>query len=205
MQTATKYLIAVVSFILFVTGCRKQLRPEQYSKFFSDEASGMVKKAEVDGMTYTIQYRPAELVALTEVGTGGTDKPFDVRLSELRGTVRFNVALSRTDGSMSPLRYGASGLDEYNSRLNYFLTEAAGHFRLIYGDRDTLNQVGYLFENHYNLTPQETMVVGFALPSGIEIPERDLRLSYDDELFKNGIINVRFASGDLARLPELAN
>ena len=74
--------------------------------------------------------------------------------------------------------------------------------RLIYGT-DTLSPMSYEFENHFNLTPQETMMVGFCLPKSESAPEKDMQFSYNDQELKNGIIKVMFSKNIMKSIPNL--
>ena len=121
-------------------------------------------------------------------------------MESLKGTAWFNISIKRADGSITPLKYGIANLDEYNQRLNYFLNNAKDDIRLIY-DADTLRPSAYLFENNYNLTPQETMVVGFTLPVSEDRPEKAMQLSFTDQVYKNGIIKVMYSREVLNKIP----
>ena len=96
-----------------------------------------------------------------------------------------------------------SSLDEYNQRLNYFLDEAKNNIWLIYDHHDTLKPASYLFETNFNLTPQETIVVGFYLPHNDGVPNSEMQLSYRDQIFKNGIIKVLYKSNVIRNIPQI--
>jgi hypothetical protein len=100
--------------------------------------------------------------------------------------------------------YGITSLDEYNLRLDYFLNRAKDDIKLLYGS-DTLHPSSYLFENNYNLTPQETIVVGFNLPGNDPFPIKDMQISYCDRIYKNGIIKTTYRSEILKQIPTVIN
>jgi hypothetical protein len=124
------------------------------------------------------------------------------RRKELEGTVWFNLSLSCTDKPISILRLGIKSQEEYDERLSYYLNRAMEDVRLIYG-KDTLSPASYLFENNYNLTPQETMVLGFDLPNKTSYPVKDMRLSYYDRIFDNGLVNMTFFFNSIENIPNL--
>ena len=124
------------------------------------------------------------------------------RMEELKGTAWFNISFKRADNGTSPMRYNISSIEEYNQRLNYLLNEAKNDLKLVY-DTTILTPVSYVFENNYNLTPQETIIVGFYLPHGEERPNKKMQLSYDDRVFKNGIIKATYSQHSLQNIPGL--
>lgn len=200
MKTVTN--ICLMMLLLLQCACRHQLKPDAYIRYVKDSSNGLVKIATIDGWEYTIQYKPADYIIYLEGKGVYTDSFVTKERDRLKGTVWFDIDIRRTDGSITPLRYGVSSLDEYNSRLDYYLNHAQEDIALAYGT-DTLKPMSYLFENNYNLTPQQTMVVGFALPEGQESIKAPMQLSYRDRIFKNGIIKATYRQKDLKNIPHL--
>jgi len=200
MKKVISYCCIVM--IVLSSSCKRQaLRPYDYVKYIKSQESGLQRAVHVDGWEYDITYKPAEYILLTEAKG---DRSFDQnkRERELRGTAWFNISFKRADGQVSPLRYNAGTLDEYNRRLDYFLNHASGNIYLIYGT-DTLKPMSYLFETNYNLAPQETMVVGFSLPGNEERPSKNMELKYYDDIFRNGVIKTTYPAETLNDIPKL--
>ena len=201
MQEVIKYIV----FGLLVFGfasCRRSMRTADYARYINNAEHGYKKTTQVDGWEFSMQYRPYDYIMLME--NKGDPKGYNIekRKAELAGTAWFSISIKRIDNSISPLRYGITSVEEYNTRLNYYLNEAAKDIKLIY-DADTLQVVSYLFENNYNLTPQETMIAGFYLPKGEDYPKKKMQLSFTDHVFKNGIINATYTEEVLKNVPNL--
>jgi hypothetical protein len=99
------------------------------------------------------------------------------------------------------LRYGLAEGADYAARLQYFVNDAPADIWLLYGT-DTLHVAAYGFDNNYNLTPHETMVVGFVLPTGEDEPSRDMQLTYYDRVFGNGLIKATIRKEKLKAIPN---
>ena len=199
--------IDVILFCLVIIGsssCRKKLDPVGFVRYVSNPESGLKRDIQIDGWQYSMQYRPYDFIFLLENSDKGIAglKNIDEFEKRMAGTVWFSISFKRIDHSITPLKYGITNNDEYNSRLNYFLNLASKDIQLAYG-RDTLPPCSYLFENNYNLTPQETMIVGFCLPTKNEIPDRDMQLAFNDRELRNGIIKASFHKRDLENIPSL--
>lgn len=158
--------------------------------YAGSEESGWVQRKSYNGINYVIKYRPASLIALNE------DEPDTVRVKRqesLDKMYRFNIDILVEGSGQSPLRYGISGLEEYNARLDYFLNQAAKDIWLIDGT-DTLRPAAYWFENNHNLTSHETIVLNF---DNTNIKSKEIQLAFNDRLFRNGIIKASFQKSDL--------
>jgi len=193
-------LITLLSWVL--GACKSRLAPDAYVGYVRNTKNGLVRNISIANWDYSFQFKPVDYMMLME-NKGEVNKDSKKRRESLKGTAWFNISFKRSDGTVSPLRYDLGSREEYDSRYNYFLNQAVHTIRLLYNNTDTLRPIAYLFENNFNLTPQETMIVGFQLPKGHDNPENDMQLSYDDQVYKNGIIKVKFKSEDLRSIPNL--
>jgi hypothetical protein len=201
MQGVIKLTLGAV-IALSCNSCRRSARVSEYVTYINDSRNGLKKAVVIDGWEYDFLYRPNEYVALVENNGIARREALEKRNGDLKGTVSFNISLKRKDNSVSPLRYEVTSIEQYNDRLTYYLTSASKDIRLIYGT-DTLAPSNYIFENNYNLTPQQTMVLAFNLPKGEVKPTKDMRISITDRVFKNGIINAEYPIATLNQIPSL--
>lgn len=201
-----KKVISVFTLLVLLSllgSCKHGLKQADYFNYVRALKNGLIKKISVDNWEYSLQYKPYDYIILIESKGKFNKDNASKRKNELRGTAWFNISFRLKDGSVSPMRYDLNSIEDYNRRLNFFLNEAMHDIQAVYDGKDTLKQIGYLFENNYNLTPQETMIVGFELPKGEAYPEKDLQVAYNDEVFKNGIIKAIYKSEDLKKIPNL--
>jgi len=194
--------IGIVFLFLSLASCKKNMKAGEYVSYVSKNDNGLRKNTVVDGFEFCMQYRPYDYIILME--SKGNFKSYDLekRSSELKGTAWFSITIKRSDNNSTPLRYGITSIEEYNQRLNYYLNEAKKDIWLVY-DNETIHPASYLFENNYNLTPQETIMVGFFLPAGEDYPKKNMQLSYNDQVFKSGIIKATYSEDALRNIPNL--
>ena len=201
MKKAIRFLGLLFWLVAFAS-CRKSMKPGPYVQYVTDSSNGLLKKIVVDGWQYSIQYCPPDYIMLLESSNQVKQFDKDKRKEQLEGTAWFTITFRRIDNNISSLRYGISTQEAYNDRLSYFLNKASSGMRLVYG-ADTLLPSAYEFENHFNLTPQETMVVGFCLPKTETKPSKDMQFSYFDQELKTGIIKFLFRKKTLKNIPNL--
>jgi len=182
--------------LLIAAGCSREHDPVSYAE---NNDNGLRKQVSVGSMLYDIQYKPAEYVARMEHLAPAGERQ---RARELEGMAWFNISFRVRDYNQSPLRYQVSGLEEYTARQDYYLNQAPKDIYLLYG-KDTLYVSSYWFENNQNLALHETMVLGFRLPDGHRRPQQDLRLSFYDRVYRNGIIKAVIRKEDLEDVPAL--
>lgn len=162
--------------------------------------NGLRKDVVLGNVVYTFQYKPqAYMLKMEHLDISRTEE-YGERVKQLQGMAWFNISFTIKGFEQSPLRYQVSGLEEYNTRQDYFLNTASKDIYMLYG-KDTLYVNSYWFENNQNLAAHETMIVGFKLPGTDTKPERDMQVSYYDRIFKNGIIKIIIKEEDVATAP----
>ena len=189
-----KKVISLLALAMSLVGCKAESDPIKYAE---QEDNGLRKTVGVGDVIYTVQYKPATYITEME---HLDKKAAEERMKQLQGTAWFNISFSIKGYNQSPLRYQASGLEEYNARQDYYLNKAPKDMYLLYG-KDTLYVSSYWFENSQNLSTHETMVVGFTLPEKVVQPEEDLRFSFYDRVYQNGIIKTTIKKDDLENIP----
>jgi len=192
----------VLVFLLVSISCNKPLDGPAYIKYVSDPAHGLIRAIAVGDMQFEIKYRPHELIMLQECKGAFQGYPYEQRKADLKGTAWFSISIKCATQRLSPLRYGLSSQEEYNQRLNYYLNEAVKDIWLSYGDA-VIAPSSYLFENSYNLTPVETLIVGFILPDDSKNSGTDLTLSFNERIFESGILKTGFTHQVLSHIPQL--
>lgn len=194
-------LIVILFWAQALQSCQRELKTPEYVHYVQQPENGLRKVVSADNWDYIIQYRPYDYILLSEQKKQDP-KQETKRLNDLKGTAWFTISFKRSDGSISPMRYNLSSREEYEQRQNYFLNKASKDIVMVYGKKDTLHPIAYEFENNYNLAPQETIMIGFELPMGHDRPDNDMQLSYNDQVFKNGIIKATFSEKDLNNIPK---
>lgn len=178
--------------------CNRKLNDQEFLAFAKDFDNNIHKTIVVGEWNYDVQYKPSRLIVINERITNADE--FIKREKQLSGTVWFNISIKHVKENCNPLKFKVSGTEEYNERLDYFLNAAREEITLDYGNT-RLKPTGYLFENNYGLTPNETMVVGFEIPD--EAPREDMLLVYNDRLLRNGIIKIMFYKKDTKKISLL--
>jgi len=188
-----KQVVSSMVLAALLYGCGPHKGTVSYSE---DADHGLKKEQTVGEVHYTVQYKPASYIIEKEHADSAERQE---RMQQFKGMLWFNISFSVEGFGQSPLRYKISGQDEYTARQDYYLNQASKDLTLLYGT-DTLYVDSYWFENNQNLTPYETMIAGFRLPGGDSVVRHDLRLSFYDRVFKNGIIKTVIREADVRKV-----
>jgi len=194
-----KKVISLIVCLSLVAAC---VRPssDNIIEYAEKEKNGLRKTADLGLVRYTLQYKPAAYMLKTE-GLEPGDHRYARRKEQLKGMAWFNLSITIPGFGQSPLRYGVSDLSGYQSRQDYYLNQAPSDAYLLYGS-DTLYPTSYWFENGLNLVPHETMVFGFALPEGQDQAKEEMRFSFHDRIFRNGILKASIDKNSLDRVQD---
>jgi len=201
MNKVASVILSVLVLICLSCTEKREMTLAQYRNYIEAKGGGFCKTVTAGPLIYTVQYRPPLYIAAAEHKWQFNDSTeMKTRTMALGGIVWFNVRIGTVSGATNPLKSDVSGVAEYNDRLNYWLTQAANHFTLYYGDLE-LKPQGYVFENSYGLISEDVVVIGFRLPD--TTPVRPLRLEYEDQLYNTGIIKAEISMDVLQELDHI--
>jgi hypothetical protein len=197
------YLIVIISLFIFQACNKKSLPPHQYIKWIDNEKNGLKKIKKVKDFTFIALYKPYEYIALKESVGNPRITSSDIKrvINEIEGFYYFNFQIESADKHTPMLKNKINKENEYYARLNYFITYAQKNFQLIEGS-DTIKCALYHFEQTYNLTPFNRIVLGFKKGEGTK-GVQELTLIYNDEILNTGIIKFNYLIKDLKKIPNL--
>ena len=191
--------------LLIVSSCHlSTLSPVAYVSYVENTKNGLRKEKVVDSWKYKVQYKPQAYIYLQEKKGGKINKKdCSTRIEQLGNWCFFNIYIQHDSiHTSAPIRLVSHNISEYNSALSYYLSQNKNNF-MLYAGKDTLYPGIYNYENNYNLSPEDVMVVGFELKGNSAKNKEKLILVYNDELLKTGFIRFVFEKADLEKEPRI--
>jgi hypothetical protein len=191
-------------FIIFI-GCKqKQITPYEYVRWVENTENGLRIEKEMNGFKFRLQHKPSSYIALREVGFENADQimQYYKRKEELDSFYYFNLDIASIDDKGSVLSHNLNTQEEYYARINYFTSFAQSDLKLVCG-KDTLPCTLYHFERTYDLSPYNTIVIGFKMLSGKKIYHDDLLLIFDDKILSVGQMRFLIKSNILKNIPKI--
>lgn len=189
-----------------VFGCgQKKLPPSDYIKWVEAEANGLLMEKNISNYSFRLQLKPSEYIVAREFGAENIHKvdEFKTRNAQLDSFCYFNLDISSADKKKSVLSEDLIEQSEYYSRLNYYTSFAQNDIKL-YINTDTLSCTLYHFERTYDISPFNTIVLGFKLPCKFKDLNSDIQLIYDDKVLSVGEVKFLISKNKLQNIPQLA-
>lgn len=201
-------LILACLVLLCLISCRKTYQAGAYVKAVEQKDNGLRQEMVIEekGIRFETQFRPPLYSALKEMGTENFD---DEELQKLKKdyeqTIWFEFKIAAKDNDYDVLK-GSLTPSEYTERLKYLSGAAKQDFSLRLNEGDTLPCAFYHFERTYNMTPYNTLLLGFdralADKSGLAL-KKDIELIYNDKLFEAGRISFSIDHSQIKNFTEV--
>jgi hypothetical protein len=174
----------------------EKLTPVNYMTWVENKENGLKVEKTISDVTYTLQYKPLEYVALLDLKKEQVSKPeLEKKMDEYNSMQYFTFQIS-ADTQQELLKKDVKGADDYNNRINYFSFEMQKDLKLIEGT-DTLNCELFHFERVYGVAPYARFVLGFAATK----TTTDKTLFYDEKIFGSGKIYLTIQAKNNNQLP----
>lgn len=198
-----KKVISILLLSCIMLGCVSggSMPPAKYVQHLEEEKNEYRVKQVIGQEEYTIQLAPPEYMACKEVEqSDSSTKMISKRLNELKGYIFFLIKISETEDSRKEKGGNRATEKQLNAdrMVAYYDQQAAMDIELSQGVQ-TLKPATYVFENNYDLSPYNTIVVGFEVGENKE----DLRLTFNDRYKNIPAIRASFSKEALADLPKL--
>lgn len=190
------------SMLLLLCSCNnspKSANASDYLAYISDDKNGLIQKKEIGDIAYEIRYLTPEAMALAELkDLHATKLVLDTVIKEYGQLAYFRVNIGSKQGHLfNALKAADINPDEAESYLNF---DAEKDFQLSAGT-DTSSCALYSFSRSYGLSNAWQLMLAFDVPERSR--NRDLVLTYEDNITQNGILNFRFSDADINNVPKL--
>jgi hypothetical protein len=190
---------------LCLTACeksRKRLSPKQYITWAKSSEKDLVKKKEINGYKFISKFQPAELLILKNMDESFTQASVDSLKNIQYGIFNFVMDIGSAIDNQSLLRANISDENEYYQRVYYYTKEVQNDLYVVEG-KDTLPCIFYHFEQTYNLSPVNSLVMEFQRKNP-DTEYENVSLIYEDRMLNTGIIKFQYKKSFLNNLPQLS-
>jgi hypothetical protein len=176
------------------------LEKEDYITWCQNKENPLQKKKEIEDITFSLKYKPAEFVACMEQASGKADtNNLKVNVAELDGLDYYDFKIQITSGQGELLKYKVESSSDYINRVNYFAFDMEKDIKIVDG-KDTLSCALFHFERAYDVIPYATFVLAFPKSKS---PVSEKTFIYQDRVFNKGVIKFTYTLEDLSQIPKL--
>ena len=211
-----KMLYSILIFLcLFILSCREDSKNNQhadnlitqpvldkqdYMDWCKKKGGSLKKTKELEDITFSLNYKPAELIACIEEVTDKA-KPDDLEknIDELDGLDYYDFKIQITSGMGELLKYQVASSSDYDNRVTYCAFGIEKDIKMVEGN-DTISCALFHFERAYDVVPYATFLVAF--PKS-KTPFAERTFIYEDKIFNKGIIKFTYTQEDLSQIPKM--
>lgn len=192
------YIILIAFSITSCGGGKTDLDKHSYVSWVQNPENGLVKEKQIGDYGLEVQYRPLELIALTENNEIQLEE-MKSRCNELSDSQYFNFKLKSNDPLLKVMDIGNVDEQDYYAKLEYFTNGIQQDLKLIDGN-DTLICMFSVFERTYDLAPYVTFALAFENQSQ---NAGDKTLYFDGSKLGLGPVYLKIESNEIKNTPNL--
>lgn len=187
------------------------LKPVEYATWIQDSSNGLFVDRNIDGIVYSVQYKPTAFVLLQDAGLHNLTKHIrDSLYTNYSGYQYITLKIKNPGSGKELLKSRVSSEQEYQNRIYYCSFNIPQDIILVSGS-DTLACVTHHFERVYGIAPEATFLFAFdisqkereAIKKNKPVSYEDKTVILRDRLFQNGIIKFAISKEALNSIPEL--
>ncbi|MFZ6011385.1 MAG: hypothetical protein ACOYXT_13640 [Bacteroidota bacterium] len=192
------YFITLVS-ATFGCSAPDRLTPEELNKFIVDEKNGLTQKAEINGYTATVTYRPTDLWIHQEAGLASDSAMFNALNKKYAGYYYFILSLSREN--KEALHQVEGGMGQYSELVQTLSFRMSEYVNLTTSAQDTIPTGDFMLNRTYGLSDATNLLFVF----NKEKARGQEWVQFNLNEFGLGIGNqrFRFRTEDLEHAPRL--
>lgn len=195
-------LLSAMIAVVVLTSCfQKALTPKEYFNWARSNESGLMQTKAGNGVSFQMQFRPADLMIANEIKNGSTAEQDYITRKEALGDLAYFL-LKIESGEQDLLMHKVADEQEYVRRVNYYSLDFQYDIVAVCGG-DTLPCVMYQFENAYGITPYINISLAFPGQLMKSNESASVQLLVNDRVFGNGIMKYDYELNAFSDLPEL--
>jgi len=195
-----KQLLIVLSILLATVACNQKTfdsKKALYS-YLKNPENGYTQHKFVNGIDYTITYKPTDLMVQQELDTVTKDRIQSLR-NKYGNYLYFTLQFSRNGKA---LLSNAANRQEFGRLVNQLAFGMANKVHLYTEKKDTLNLLDYHYPRLYGMSPSTSML--FVYPREIEQLASDyLVLSIEDFGLQTEDLKFKFDTNKIKKEPKL--
>jgi hypothetical protein len=186
--------------LLFLSACNpKKLDKMSYLDYVNNPESELIVEKEIAPYHFTLQYKPIDLVTLTEFHSNEfTEKEYLSMKEQFSGLHHFKFSIRRIDNK-NVIDESLSTEDQLRIQ-EYFSYFMKNDICLVSGE-DSLKCKVFLSERTYGLSPEMNFVLGFDKQN--EKLENDLIFIYNDQLLNTAVVKMKIKKSKINKSPIL--
>lgn len=201
MNIHKSYLSIVLLFLIFgLHSCRQKTFKSKRAlyTYLKKEENGYIQSKHVNGSTYTVMYKPTDLLVLQELDTRTENELTELR-EKYRKYLYFTLQFSRHGKALLSNAADRQGFGRMVNQLSFGMGEKV---HLYTREKDTLTLLDYHYPRMYGMHPSTNMLFVYPREEAY-LNSEYLVLSIEDFGLNTGDLKFKFKTDKIKKEPQL--
>lgn len=188
--------------VLVAASCQKNFTDEaEMQAFIADQSNNYSSSKTVNGIDFTIQYRPTDLMVKQEAG----DSPSVDLVNKLREKYKqylyFSVMMRGSQGEL--LNYVAGDKTKFGKMVNTFAFDFNNKAHFIISQRDTIPMADFVYPRMYGMGSETTILIAYPRNKVVHSNSDHAHFIIEDLGLETGDISFKIDLDVLQNEPKL--
>ncbi len=205
-KNSTRYkttggLVLLVALVC-LTSCKQNTfdTEKELWAYLKEEKNGFQQHKTVNGIDYTLTYRPTDLLVKQELGDSGTMQQVDSLRGKYRKFLYFNLSMSQNNKEL--LSTAARSRAEFGAMVNQLAFGMGNKVHLFTGGKDTIPLLDYVYPRMYGMSSSTSML--FVYPRDPKVMKSEyIHVTVEDIGLGTGDITFKIPAKNIKREPKL--
>lgn len=187
---------------MFHTSCNQKKFDSEAAlwTYMKNESNEYIQQKTVRGVTYTLTYRPTDLLVKQELSTNALEKEVDSLRAKYNKYLYFNLSMSRNKQEL--LNGMAGNRNKFGAMVNQLAFGMAESVHLYTPKRDTIPLLDYNYPRMYGMS-QSTDILLVYPKDAQAMKQKHISLSIEDIGLSTGEVTFKIPTAPLHDEPQL--
>lgn len=197
----TPFLILLIVVLLNSCSKNKFVSEKELMAFIQDESNGYKQQKTINGVNFSLLYRPTDLLVKQELG----DSISEIKIQELRDKYNkylyFNLNMSKNNQEL--LSTAPKNRNEFGQMVNQLAFGMREKVHVFTQAKDTLEMVDFVYPRMYGMSRSTSIM--FVYPRNKEILQGNfLNFSVEDLGLNTGEVKFKIDTKNIKNQPQLS-
>lgn len=193
-------LFTLISFIVFLSCGRKSFsNEEEMWNYLNNEENGYKQEKTINGVTYSLLYKPTDLMVNQELGSGQET----IKKLREKYTKQIYFVLTMSKNGQELLNSATGSREEFGAMVNQLAFQMNDKVHLYTPKKDTLELLDFIYPRMYGMSGNTSML--FVFPKDEKCVKEDyLNFTIEDLGFYTGEVKFKILTKKIINEPKLS-
>ena len=196
-------LLSLLFLTLWFSSCSTRTfnSSDELTEYITEEDSEYMVSKVINGIDFSMLYRPTDLLVFQELSTDYTQKKVDSLRSKYGEYLYFNLSMSKNNQEL--LNGLAADRNRFGAMVNTLAFGMGEKLNLITASRDTVALADYIYPRMYGMSRSTTMMLVYPKAEVLEATGDYFIITLADLGFGTGEVQFKFSKRIIKEQPQI--